>query len=187
MKERFFELVRMLSKNPTEFAKSIEISGAVLSSIKSGRTDLSMMVVTRTKEKYKNVNLEWLFTGEGKPFLDEPSNVADSDTSDNETTIPIVEIPNHDNHKDRELPFVGEEVSMVEEKAATYETRVSKPSNDESTTGVNSEHDNVAYKPVMMVSQPEQPLVQTSGQCKRKISQIVIMYNDETYETLNKN
>lgn len=183
MKERFFELVRMLSKNPTEFAKSIEISGAVLSSIKSGRTDLSMMVVTRTKEKYKNVNLEWLFTGEGKPFLDRQQVIGkDNDPSNKKevTSSNNTENTNDYNFGDQELPIDGNSTSVVEERAATYMASEHSAVNG-STANVTElkESEPVVYKPVMMVSQPEQ--------VKKKISQIVIMYNDETYETLNKN
>lgn len=183
MKERFFELIRMLSKNPTEFAKSIEISGAVLSSIKSGRTDLSMMVVTRTKEKYKNVNLEWLFTGEGKPFLDRQQAIGEGNDPSNKkevTSSNNKENTNDYNFGDQELSIDENGTSVVEERAATYMASEHSTVNG-STANVTElkESEPVVYKPVMMVSQPEQ--------VKKKISQIVIMYNDETYETLNKN
>ena len=185
MKERFFELIRMLSKNPTEFAKSIEISGAVLSSIKSGRTDLSMMVVTRTKEKYKNVNLEWLFTGEGKPFLDRQQAIGEGNDPSNKkevTSSNNKENTNDYNFGDQELSIDENGTSVVEERAAIISDINDDryiPNGSVANVTELKESEPVVYKPVMMVSQPEQ--------VKKKISQIVIMYNDETYETLNKN
>lgn len=69
MKDRIFALMKELGMKPTTFANTIGISGATLSSIKSQRTQPTLLIVNQIKAKFPDVNMNWLVSGEGSMFV----------------------------------------------------------------------------------------------------------------------
>ena len=65
MKNRIFTIMEHSGKTATEFADTLGISRAALSSIKTGRTQPTLIMVERIHDKFPEVSLEWLITGRG--------------------------------------------------------------------------------------------------------------------------
>lgn len=156
MKNRIFELMKSKGKNQSEFAESIQISNAVLSSIRSGRTNPTLLVIENIKNNYPDVNLEWLFTGEGDMYIN---------------TKPEAE----DQMLREEAPL-----QLRTEEAAEYgsqEQRQAEPVSEKTTAGTQ--------KPVETVANIQDQAVKPA-KSGRNVRQVIIMYDDDTYETLQK-
>ena len=95
MKERIKQLMEAQHMNQQTFSKMTGISTASLSSIFNGRTNPTLMHVEAIRNKFPNINLNWLLYGEGGMFVPTssptPTSLFDeSDSSQNptQTTVP---------------------------------------------------------------------------------------------------
>jgi transcriptional regulator with XRE-family HTH domain len=95
MKERIKQLMEAQHMNQQTFSKMTGISTASLSSIFNGRTNPTLMHVEAIRNKFPNINLNWLLYGEGGMFVPTssptPTSLFDeSDPSQNptQTTVP---------------------------------------------------------------------------------------------------
>lgn len=164
MKDRIFELMKMVGKNPTDFAITIEISPAVLSSIKSGRTKPTLFLVEKIKSVYPNVNVNWLITGEGEMFMDREQ----GELAVNNEAKPVR----------KETP----EVSYVN----TVQTLEQNADREESEM-LNEPEVIMKVENKKRVKEQDQWQVKTVIKPDdRKISQIIVLYNDGTFESLLK-
>lgn len=68
MKDRLFLFLNSLHVSSTELAKIIGVSPAMLSSIKTGRTQPSITIVEKLKHHYPDLRTDWLIFGTG-PML----------------------------------------------------------------------------------------------------------------------
>lgn len=163
MKNRIFELMKSKGKNQSEFAESIQISNAVLSSIRSGRTNPTLLVIENIKQKYPDVNLEWLFTGEGNMYIGKEPEA-----------------------REQMLKEETPEQLRTEDPAEYGVENTQKTDCDDQKTVVAQEKTAAEVKN----EQPEQPkvmpFVTTAQKGSRNVRQVIIMYDDGTYETLQK-
>ena len=66
MKKRIFSVMEHYGMSATEFADTLGISRAALSSIKTERTQPTLTMVARIHERFPEVSLEWLISGQGE-------------------------------------------------------------------------------------------------------------------------
>ena len=94
MKERIKQLMEAQHMNQQTFSRMTGISTASLSSIFNGRTNPTLMHVEAIRNKFPNINLNWLLYGEGGMFVPTssptPTSLFDeSDPSHNPTPITV--------------------------------------------------------------------------------------------------
>lgn len=68
---RLRQLIKALKLNQATFAKSLGMTQPNISRMIGGGNTISVKVLNAITEAYKNVNLQWLLTGEGAMFKDE--------------------------------------------------------------------------------------------------------------------
>ena len=73
MRERIDELMVLLGMSPTQFAQTIGIQRSTLQHILGGRNEPSLNVFKSIHAALPDVDLDWLLTGNGKPFNSEPA------------------------------------------------------------------------------------------------------------------
>lgn len=66
---RLKQLIKALNLNQPSFAKSLGMTQPNISRMISGRSSISVEILNRITDRYKQVNLHWLLTGEGVMFL----------------------------------------------------------------------------------------------------------------------
>ena len=66
---RLKQLIKALNLNQPSFSKSLGMTQPNISRMISGRSSISVEILNRITDRYKQVNLHWLLTGEGVMFL----------------------------------------------------------------------------------------------------------------------
>ena len=69
---RLQQLMKALNLKQTGFARSLGMTQPNISRMVTGESKISVEVINRIIDTYKNVNLHWLLTGDGAMFMDEP-------------------------------------------------------------------------------------------------------------------
>ena len=77
---RLKHLIKALNLNQPSFAKSLAMTQPNISRMISGRSSISVEVLNRITDRYKQVNLHWLLTGEGAMFLGAEPEIKDDIT-----------------------------------------------------------------------------------------------------------
>lgn len=88
MKERIQKLIHSQGLTSSQFAEIIGVQRSSISHILSGRNNPSLEFVTKTLEKFTNVNTEWLVFGKGKMYKSKSMDrdlFLDYDTADTST------------------------------------------------------------------------------------------------------
>lgn len=82
---RLKKLIKMLGLNQTLFAQSLGMTQPNISRMVSGDGKISLEVLNRIIDTYKNINLHWLLTGEGEMYthIVPPENIREV----NETSV----------------------------------------------------------------------------------------------------
>ena len=97
MKERIKQLMEAQHMNQQTFSRMTGISTASLSSIFNGRTNPTLMHVEAIRNKFPNINLNWLLYGEGGMFVPTssptPTSLFDEQDSPHNPTQPTVPEP----------------------------------------------------------------------------------------------
>ncbi len=79
MKDRIRQLMEAQHMNQQNFAQFLGMAPATLSSILSERTKPTLNTIEAIKNKFPNINIDWLMFGNGSMFLDEnPGNSSSS-------------------------------------------------------------------------------------------------------------
>lgn len=79
MKDRIRQLMEAQHMNQQNFAQFLGMAPATLSSILSERTKPTLNTIEAIKNKFPNINIDWLMFGKGSMFLDEnPGNSSSS-------------------------------------------------------------------------------------------------------------
>lgn len=135
-----------------EFADSINVAQATISQILRGRNMPSTDILLRLHQRYPDISLDWLLTGEGEMSENNKSN---------ETTSPTAEMGNDD------YPLFAENPKKTSERTSLPENRkeIALEKGQNSTKEIV--HQEIIYK--------ERP--------PRKITEIRIFFDDNTYET----
>lgn len=159
MKDRIKQIMDSENMSPARFADSLGIGRAVISHVLNGRNNPSLEVITRILTKIPTINTDWLLTGEGTMYKTDLKSEIKSEKS-NEGSFPDL--------------------------FSQFPPDISK------NTVPNTENkDNSKEK---LVELPEQLIQQTINEKiiyketpSKKIRQIIIYYNDNTFETFSSN
>ena len=145
-----------------EFSQFLEMSPASLSSIFTGRTKPTLNVVESIKNKFENINLEWLMFGEGSMFNQ------NEDGEGNDTTLPS-DASEDEMQMDPNTSVFNQDAqvrnNMMYDNGMSNGNRNSSrnsnsTSNDAGITGMKYFNNN-----------------------RRKIKEIRVFYDDQTYES----
>lgn len=157
MRERIKAIMQSEKMTPARFADSLHIGRAVISHILNGRNNPSLDVITRILTNIPNINSDWLLTGIGNMYKTENTEKISSKNLDND-------IPNSE----------ASLFSLFAENAIddTPSIAKSKYGKDSISTKAEKEiegfvNERNSYK----------------EKAFRKIKQIIICYNDNTFET----
>ena len=80
MKDRIRQLMEAQHMNQQNFAQFLGMAPATLSSILSERTKPTLNTIEAIKNKFPNINIDWLMFGKGSMFLDENPGSSSSST-----------------------------------------------------------------------------------------------------------
>lgn len=73
MKNRIIEIMNYLHMKPSSFANATNIKLATLSQILNGRNNPSLEVVTKIRAAFPYLSYDWMISGEGLMFKEEPT------------------------------------------------------------------------------------------------------------------
>lgn len=156
MKDRIRQLMESQHLSQQEFADKLKISPASLSSIFNDRTRPTLNHVDAIKRSFPNVNLGWLLYGDGEMFVSKPDNTS---TQDESRPVPASHATPASN--DLMLDFGPATSAPLQSRAASIQ-QTQSPRVD-----INRDF-------------PVQKIVDIK---QRKISEIRIFYDDQTWET----
>ena len=159
MVNRIFTFIESLQLTPTEFADTIGVSRASISSIKTGRTQPTLSLVEKIKQRFPEIDINWLILGEGDAPI---ANSSESETelfSDDEvkTEIEITQTSSNDDTTANEYQavYIAETPRKIEEEP-------------------------------QMVNQETNVPVQSTIERKRSVKKVILLYDDGSFEEFNK-
>lgn len=159
MVNRIFTFIESLQLTPTEFADTIGVSRASISSIKTGRTQPTLSLIEKIKQRFPNVDINWLILGEGDAPI---ANRSESETelfSDDEvkTEIEITQTSSNDDTTANEYQavYIAETPRKIEEEPQVVNQETNAP-------------------------------VQSTSERKRSVKKVILLYDDGSFEEFNK-
>ena len=158
MKERIKQLMEAQHMNQQTFSKMTGISTASLSSIFNGRTNPTLMHVEAIRNKFPNINLNWLLYGEGGMFVPTanptPTTLFDeADQANNPTPQTVSEAP-------QKTDILSEGLLNFDEQ-----TVLSAP------------------QQIANTRKTQQPTFAIQSTPLRRITEIRVFYDDQTWES----
>ena len=158
MKERIKAIMEAEKMTPARFADSLHIGRAVVSHILNGRNNPSLDVITRILTNIPSINSEWLLTGSGSMYKIENSEKFDIEdvTADSQNTV------------------ASDLFSLFSENSINNTTPAAK---------VKYGKENTSIKAEKMIERSINDINSYKEKATRKIKQIIICYNDNTFET----
>lgn len=179
MEERIKELMEAQHITQQAFAEFLGISPATLSSIFSGRTKVTLNTIKAIKKKFPSLNYGWLLDGTGPMFNDgkpgDPSSATatPSSSSTGEAFIDFEDDPDSANANITPTPSdsVASEKpdsASVQHNVEGYKRRSASVSQENAST-LHSNSNVVAPKIINNI--------------RRSVSQILVIYDDQTCET----
>lgn len=168
MKDRIRQLMEDQHLTQQNFAQQIGISTATLSSIFNDRTKPSLLIVDAIHKKFPQVSLEWLLDGTLPMYINKVDAPAAYEVDGmggvtGESSESVMGAFAHSSGE-ASLPF-GSEVSA---SSPTSPSLFEQPQHH----GVNRTPKNIAQAAVKIIDKPQ-----------RKITEIRIFYDDQTWET----
>jgi DNA-binding XRE family transcriptional regulator len=159
MVNRIFTFIESLQLTPTEFADTIGVSRASISSIKTGRTQPTLSLVEKIKQRFPEIDINWLILGEGDAPI---ANRSESETelfSDDEvkTEIEITQTSSNDD-------------TTANEYQAVYIAEIPRKIEEEP----------------QVVNQETNVSVQSTSERKRSVKKVILLYDDGSFEEFNK-
>lgn len=160
MKDRIKQLMESQHMNQQSFASFLGLAPATLSSILQERTRPTLNTVDAICRKIPNVNLTWLMTGSGDMF----TTAASENQEHNDQSL--VASSTHSGHqsKDTPLAFSFEEDS----RPVSSNSPVQHPGGRQST---------------MSRQQPQYSDMKNNDKQQRRITEIRVFYDDQTWES----
>jgi DNA-binding XRE family transcriptional regulator len=158
MVNRIFTFIESLQLTPTEFADTIGVSRASISSIKTGRTQPTLSLVEKIKQRFPEIDINWLILGEGDAPI---ANRSESETelfSDDEVKAEIEvtqTLSNDDTANEYQAVYIAETPRKIEEEP-------------------------------QMVNQETNVPVQSTIERKRSVKKVILLYDDGSFEEFNK-
>lgn len=159
MVNRIFTFIESLQLTPTEFADTIGVSRASISSIKTGRTQPTLSLVEKIKQRFPEIDINWLILGEGDAPI---ANRSESETelfSDDEVKAEI-EVTQTSLNDD----------TTANEYQAVYIAKTPRKIEEEP----------------QVVNQETNVPVQSTSERKRSVKKVILLYDDGSFEEFNK-
>ena len=159
MKDRIKIIFESSGLSQQDFAGKLEIAPATISGIFNGRTQPTNKTVQAIHKSFPEINVNWLLFGEGEMY------------NSSQPSLQPLATPSYDDFDETPLPSVGNDLfSMMTTEPAT--PAVEKPKTVKSTPRASH--------------QPTQNVVQIAAKntdnANRKIKEIRVFYEDQTYE-----
>ena len=156
MKDRIKHLMESQHMTQQTFAEFLGISSAALSSMFNGRTNPTLNTVDAIRRKFTKINLDWLLYGNGPMFSDDkPSDAAlSSSTPSGEQSLDFGQTDS----RARTLLYDEGRGARVEGRESRVDSRVSNVEGGQTV--------------VKYIDKPQ-----------RKITEIRIFFDDQTWET----
>jgi transcriptional regulator with XRE-family HTH domain len=158
MVNRIFTFIESLQLTPTEFADKIGVSRASISSIKTGRTQPTLSLVEKIKQRFPEIDINWLILGEGDAPIVNRSESEIELFSDDEVKAEIEVAQNSSND------------DTANEYQAVYIAETPRKTEEEPQV-INRETD---------------VLVQSTSEIKRSVKKVILLYDDGSFEEFNK-
>lgn len=158
MVNRIFTFIESLQLTPTEFADTIGVSRASISSIKTGRTQPTLSLIEKIKQRFPNVDINWLILGEGDAPIVNRGESEIEVFSDDEVKAEIEVTQNSSNDdtaNEYQAVYIAETPCKTEEEPQV----------------INRETD---------------VLVQSTSEIKRSVKKVILLYDDGSFEEFNK-
>lgn len=183
MKNRIFKVMKWAGLNLSQFADALQVSPALLSSVKSERTKPTLLLVENIKRIYPEVDINWLITGEGDMLVGGSAIgglhiLTEGDTKSEETAVrrpPCTKT-------NREEP-----TEQMQPEEARYHAEEQSHISD--TENENTAARREAVSVVAVGQQPEErscDVTEKKDGPARAVKQVLLMYNDGTYDSFEK-
>ena len=158
MKDRIRQIMESKHMTQQVFAQYIEMSPASLSSIFNDRTKPTLNIVEAIKKKFPNINTDWLMFGSGEMYVDAaPTN-----------SVPQTPVETVGSGLFDEVPPV---LDFASSPTPTPQ-QVAQPV--QQFNSVKSTHRNFPYEEVKTIDKPQ-----------RKVVEIRVFYDDQTWESFS--
>lgn len=159
MVNRIFTFIENQHLTPTEFADKIGVSRASISSIKTGRTQPTLSLVEKIKQRFPEIDINWLILGEGDAPIANRSESEIELFSDDEvkTEIEITQTSSNDDTTANEYQavYIAETPRKIEEEPQVVNQETNVP-------------------------------VQSTSERKRSVKKVILLYDDGSFEEFNK-
>lgn len=87
MQSRFKQLLDEKNLTAKHFADLIKVNASAVSHILNGRSKPGFDVLDKIAQAFPDINLNWLVTGKGKPYIDKQINILTSETNPHSPTL----------------------------------------------------------------------------------------------------
>ncbi len=157
MKERLIQLLDLEQLSPSKFADIIGVQRSSISHVLSGRNKPSFDFLQKTLKAFPGLNASWLMTGEGSMY----------EQMGRKVTGNLFDTPGE--------PEEGSAVHISEESVQPHEEKSSQE-------GLKEE---VKAEPAAVESKSERVEAPTAvvAPGKKKIVQVMVIYEDDTFRT----
>ena len=159
MVNRIFTFIESLQLTPTEFADTIGVSRASISSIKTGRTQPTLSLVEKIKQRFPEIDINWLILGEGD--------------------APIV------NRSEQEIELFTNDEVKAEIEVTQTSSNDDTAANEYQAVYIAETPRKIEEEP-QVVNQEDNVLVQSTTERKRSVKKVILLYDDGSFEEFNK-
>lgn len=172
MKERIRQLMEDLGLTQQDFAKIIGKSTATVSGIFNDRTKPSLDIIDAIHKKFPRVRLEWLIDGTLPMYASAEENTS-SETMQGVAQTRGGNYPEHDGSEPYvQSPTLGEASINFDVDGVSSSSASQTPFGSPMMQSVNGTPKNIAQTEVKYIDKPQ-----------RKITEIRVFYDDQTWET----
>lgn len=175
MKDRIMQIMRAENMTQQEFAQTLDISPASLSSIFTGRTNPTNNHVQAIHRCFPNINVNWLMFGEGEMYVDN-NLVSEGTSNESRNPVPVLDAKDAENTVS-DTPIYNK----VNENVSRTSSSNHDPLNSDPTK--LSGH---VYPEPNVAPQIIKETVKYIDKPQRKITEIRIFFDDGTYEVFNR-
>lgn len=182
MKNRIFKVMKWTGLNLSQFADALQVSPALLSSVKSERTKPTLLLVENIKRIYPEVDVNWLITGEGEMLVggNAPGGLHILTDDDAEPEAPLPRPSRQPGGIDSAEPA---ETMQPEEDVHHADALLPKP---DTTEGMNTAERREVVSVVAGQPAERKDAIPEKRDDRRAVRQVLLMYNDGTYDSFEK-
>ncbi len=159
MVNRIFTFIESLQLTPTEFADTIGVSRASISSIKTGRTQPTLSLVEKIKQRFPEIDINWLILGEGD--------------------APIV------NCSEQEIELFTDDEVKAEIEVTQTSSNNDTAANEYQAVYIAETPRKTEEEP-QVINRETDVLVQSTSEIKRSVKKVILLYDDGSFEEFNK-